>query len=171
MKWVAAAALPEADTLIRDERLRRLQYLAGELMALDKALARMSDNFPQSQALTVLHGVGLYTALLVIGELGDPRRFLNDRQVGAYAGLTARVSQSGQNARYGSISRQGSPWLRWILVEAAIKIVRRDQALQNFYVRIRKRSGAKVARVAVARKLAGICWERLVEWHEQHPAA
>jgi transposase len=55
--------------------------------------------------------------------------------------------------------------LRWILVEAAIKAVRNDPRLKNFYVRVRKRSGAKIARVAVARKLAEICWKRLIRWH------
>ena len=53
----------------------------------------------------------------------------------------------------------------WILVEAAMKLVRRDGKLGNFYQRIRKRSGAKVARVAAARKLAEICWVRLMRWH------
>ena len=45
-------------------------------------------------------------------------------------------------------------------------IVRKDSSLRNFYVRIRKRSSANIARVAVARKLATICWIRLMRWHE-----
>ena len=55
--------------------------------------------------------------------------------------------------------------MRWILVEAAMKLVRRDEKLGNFYQRIRKRAGKKVARVAAARKLAEICWLRLMRWH------
>jgi hypothetical protein len=47
-------------------------------------------------------------------------------------------------------------------------LVRRDVALANFYSRIRKRSSAKIARVAAARKLAEICWKRLRRWHRQH---
>ena len=90
--------------------------------------------------------------------------FVPTDKVGAYAGLTARVSQSGQQCRHGHITHQGSPWLRWILVEAAMKLVRRDRQLGNLYQRIRKRSGAKIARVAAARKLAGICWVRLMAW-------
>ena len=45
-----------------------------------------------------------------------------------------------------------------------MKLVRRDRQLGNLYQRIRKRSGAKIARVAAARKLAGICWVRLMAW-------
>ena len=115
-----------------------------------------------------MHGVGRYSALLIVAEIGEPSRFRNGRKVGAYAGLTARVSQSGARSHHGHITRQGSPWLRWILVQAAMHIVRKDQPLQNFYVRVRKRSSASIARVAVARKLATICWIRLMRWHEAH---
>jgi transposase len=81
--------------------------------------------------------------------------------------LTARVFQSGDQTRTGHISKQGSPWLRWVLVEASMKLVGSDKSLGNFYQRIRKRSGAKIARVAAARKLAEICYKRLLRWHRQ----
>ena len=116
------------------------------------------------EALLDIYGVGLYTALLVVGELGEVDRFRTARQVGSYAGLTTRVRQSGDHCYRGAITREGSPWLRWILVEAAIRVIREDPPLKNFYQRIRKRSGAKKARVAVARKLAEICWKRLIGW-------
>jgi hypothetical protein len=99
---------------------------------------------------------------------GAVDRFRTARQVGAYAGLTARVHQSGEHCHRGSITRQGSPWLRWILVQAAMHAVRDDPPLKNFYTRVRKRSSAKIARVATARKLAEICWKRLRRWQALH---
>jgi transposase len=108
---------------------------------------------------------------LIVAELGDPERFRSAKQVGAYSGLTARVYQSGDHAYHGHITRQGSPWLRWALVQIAIRAVRGDSALENFYLRVRKRSSAKIARVAVARKLAEISWRRLRRWHRLHPDA
>ena len=108
--------------------------------------------------------------MLIVAELGEVDRFRSAKQVGAYAGLTSRVHQSGGHCYQGSITRQGSPWLRWILVEAAMKAVRADDALKNFYTRVRKRSSAKIARVATARKLAEICWKRLRRWHREHAA-
>ena len=60
--------------------------------------------------------------------------------------------------------------MRWILVQAAMKLVRRDERLKNFYQRVRKRAGKKVARVAVARKLACISWIRLRAWRRAHAA-
>ena len=49
-----------------------------------------------------------------------------------------------------------------------MKAIHRDVALKNFYTRVRKRSSAKIARVAVARKLAEICWKRLRHWQREH---
>jgi len=166
-RWLAGLDLSEVDGFLRDELLARMRHYRDEMAKLDVLLEEMSVRFPEHEALTMLHGIGLYSALLIIAELGEPERFGDARQVGAYAGLTARVSQSGEQSRHGHITHQGSPWLRWILVEAAMKLVRRDRQLGNLYQRIRKRSGAKIARVAAARKLAGICWSRLMRWQRR----
>lgn len=164
-RYLAGLDLGLSGNLTRDELLRRLAHYDRELATLDQHLERMASSFPEAEALTVLYGIGRYSALLIVAEIGEPGRFHNARQVGAYAGLTARVYQSGAHTYHGRISKQGSRWLRWILVQAAIKLARQDRAWGNFYSRIRKRSGRNVARVAVARKLAGICWLRLRQWH------
>lgn len=169
-RWAAAQPLGTVDGFRRDELLRRLAHYAAELVSLDALLGDVAARFPQVEALTCLHGIGLYSALLIVAEIGEPQRFLDGRRVGAYAGLTARVSQSGEHSYHGHISHQGSSWLRWILVQAAMKLVRRDRQLGNFYQRIRKRSGAKIARVAAARKLAVICWKRLMRWQRAQAA-
>jgi len=169
-RWLGTLELGLAANLQRDELLLRLEHYEREVVKLDAGLARMAEAFPEVEALTELHGIGLYSALLIVAELGEVDRFHNDRQVGAYAGLTARVHQSGGHDYHGHITRQGSTWLRWILVQAAMKLIREDAPLRNFYTRIRKRSSKHVARVAVARKLAGICWVRLRRWHREHAA-
>jgi transposase len=170
-RWLAGLDLGLAGNLTRDELLRRLEHYGREVAALDGHLERLAAEFPEAAALEVLHGIGRYSALLIVAEIGEPERFRNTRQVGAYAGLTARVHQSGNTEHRGGISKQGSRWLRWILVQAAMKLVRRDERLENFYQRVRKRAGRNVARVAVARKLAGICWVRLRAWRRESAAA
>ena len=170
-RWLAGLDLGLARNVSRDELLRRLEHYGREIAVLDSHLEKMAAEFPESAALESLYGIGRYSALLIVAELGEAERFKNARQVGAYAGLTARVHQSGKTEHRGGISKQGSRWLRWILVQAAMKIVRQDERLANFYTRIRKRAGRNVARVAVARKLAGICWVRLRAWQRAHVAA
>lgn len=165
--WFSKQEYGLAENGVRDELLARFRHYESEIKAVEGRMAELQPRYPQAEALTELHGIGLYSALLIIGEMGDVTRFRRAKQVAAYAGLTSRVHQSGEHCYRGHISKYGSPWLRWILVEAAMKLVHKDVALANFYHRIRKRSSAKIARVATARKLAEICWKRLLRWHQR----
>jgi transposase len=167
--WFSRQDFGMVDNFIRDELLERFFHYRKQIAALDERLEELRPQYPEVEALIDMPGIGLYSALMVIGELGDVSRFHKAKQAAAYTGLTTRVFQSGDRCRHGHISRQGSGWLRWILLEAAMKFVRKDVPLANFYERIRKRSSAKIARVAAARKLAEICWKRLLRWHREHP--
>lgn len=170
LAWFAKQDFGAIENLVRDELLARLEHFGRRLAILDQQMTHLQEDFPQTESLTTIHGIGLYSALLIVAELGEVDRFRTAKQVGAYAGLTSRVHQSGGHCYRGSITRQGSPWLRWILVEAAMKAIQEDVALKNFYTRVRKRSSAKIARVATARKLSEICWKRLRRWHGEHAA-
>ena len=165
--WFRHQDFGPIENLVRDEYLLRLEHYRKQLAILEERVVALRAIFPQVETLMEIGGIGLYSALLIVGELGEVGRFRTARQVGAYAGLTSRVHQSGGHCYRGAITRQGSPWLRWILVEAAMKAAQSDEGLKNFYQRIRKRSSAKIARVAAARKLAEICWKRLWRWHRQ----
>jgi transposase len=168
LAWFRQQDFGPIENLVRDELLERLSHFRRQSGILDEHLAQTCPKFPQVEALTDIHGIGLFSALLIVAELGEVERFRTAKQVGAYAGLTSRVHQSGSHCYRGSITRQGSPWLRWIFVEAALKVIRgEDAALRNFYTRVRKRSSAKIAHVAVARKLAEICWKRLRHWQRE----
>ena len=145
------------DNLARDELIAKFRHYSSQIEDINERLQKLATMYPQIEALTVLRGIATYTAMVIIGELGDVTRFRRAKQVASYAGLTARVNQSGDHCYHGHISKQGSPWLRWLLIEAGMKLVHQDIPLANFYQRIRRRSSAKIARVAVARKLAEIC--------------
>lgn len=166
--WFSRQDLGPMGNEMRDDLLERLEWVTQKQASMDRRLKEMAAAYPELEALADLHGLGLFTGLLVIAEFGDVTRFRDAKQAAAYAGLTARVFQSGDTCHTGHISKQGSPWLRWVLVEAAMKLAKKDVALANFYQRIRKRSGSKKGRVAAARKLAEICWKRLRRWHREH---
>lgn len=166
--WFHGQDFGPIENMVRDELLERFRHYAKQMTLFDERLEATRQAFPQVDALADIHGIGLYSALLIIAEIGEAERFRTAKQVGAYTGLTSRIHQSGGHCYQGSITRQGSPWLRWVLVQAAMKAVHKDAALKNFYSRIRKRSGAKIARVAAARKLAEICWKRLRRWQCEH---
>ncbi len=100
----------------------------------------------------------LAAEMLVIAELGDVGRFASAAKVCSYAGLVPRVRASGQRVRLGAISHQGSPYLRWALVEAAQQASRRPGPLRHRYERIARRRGRNVAKVALARQLLTLCY-------------
>lgn len=171
LAWFRRQDFGVVGNMVRDELLLRLAHYGGQLAIIDGQLLQIARDFPEVEAILDIHGVGLYSALVVIAELGEVERFRWAKQVGSYAGLTARVHQSGDACYHGSITHEGSTILRWVLVQIAMHVVHKDQALRNFQTRIRKRSSAKRARVAVARKLAEICWKRLRRWHRERSLA
>jgi transposase len=83
------------------------------------ARAKADERVP---VLCQLPGIGRYTAMLIIAEVGDVTRFPTARHLCAWAGLAPTVRSSDGKARFGHISRQGSPAPRWALTEAAQKI-------------------------------------------------
>jgi transposase len=166
--WFRQQQFGGIDDQVRDELLARLDHYRREIQAIDERLVTLLDQFPEIESIMEIHGIGLCTALVIIGELDDVDRFRSARQVGVYAGLTAKLLQSGDHCYHGKITRQGSPRLRWCLVEVAMHAVRRDDGLRNAYLRIRKRSATKKARLAAARKLAEICWKRWRRWQHEH---
>ena len=113
---------------------------------------------PYVQVLCQIHGVGRYIAMLVIAETGDITRFPSARHLCAWAGLTPTIRSSDGRARLGHISHQGSPALRWALVEAAQHATRGTGPLRDAYERIAKRRGKHVAKVAIARKMLTLCY-------------
>jgi len=139
------------------------QALQGLLVVLDTLHAQIQDasrtvdqqakTTPLAQKLCTLPGVGHYTALLVLAEIGDVQRFPDPKHLVSYAGLAPRVHQSGGRVYTGHISKQGSSWLRWILIEAAMHAGHQSGRYQQLYERIARRKGKKLARVVVAREL------------------
>ena len=112
--------------------------------------------------LTQLPGVGPFTALVILAEVGDVSRFASARKLASWAGLTPTVRGSDRVAHYGHISKEGSVWLRWVLCEAAQTAKRHPQFAATFQ-RIAKRRGKKIATTAVARKLLTRAWHLLTD--------
>lgn len=129
--------------------------------------------------LATVPGVGSLTALAFRLTIDDPERFSRSRAVGAHLGLTPRRYQSGETDRQGRISKCGDGLLRALLFEAATVLltrVKRWSSLKVWAVRIAKRSGARRARVALARKLAVVMHRMWLDgsvfrWGKAEPAA
>jgi transposase len=143
-------------------RLDSLLSLIGdfdrEIDATSREIDQRAKADPYVEVLCQIRGIGRYIAMLVIAEVGDIGRFPSARHLCAWAGLTPTVRSSDGRARLGHITGQGSPALRWALVEAAQHAGRGGGPLRDAYERITKRRGKSVAKVAVARKILTLCF-------------
>ena len=112
--------------------------------------------------LTTLPGVGQFTALVMVAEIGDISRFGSARKLASWAGLTPTVRGSDLTVRHGHISKQGSAWLRWVLNQAA-QTAKRSPDFAVTYSAIAKRRGKKIATIAISRKLLSGAWHLLAD--------
>src|SRR5580698_309322 len=138
----------------RKRLLETLDSLEAEIAELDRRVAEEARLRPEAVRLMTHPGVGPVTALAMVLTLGPAERFGSGKQVGSYFGLIPSEESSGGKQRLGKISKQGSSFLRFLLVEAGQTAARYDPQLKRFYRRLAVRKSRGVAKVAVARKLA-----------------
>jgi transposase len=116
--------------------------------------------YPGTQALIKVYGVGHLTALTFVLTLGNKQRFQRSRDVGCYLGLRPRRSQSGDSDPQLGITKAGNGYLRQLVVECANHVIGphgKDSTLRRWGLRLGARGGSHARRravVAVARKLA-----------------
>jgi transposase len=130
-----------------------LDTLHAQIQEASRTIDQQAKATPMAQQLCTLPGVGHYTALLILAEIGEVARFPDPKHLVSYAGLAPSVHGTGGRVYTGHISKQGSTWLRWILIEAAIHAATRPGRFQRLFQRIAQRKGPKLARVVVAREL------------------
>ena len=110
-------------------------------------------------------GVGALTALAFVLIIGEAERFECGKQIEAYLGLVPEEDSSGESRRLGHISKQGSGLMRFFLVEAAQVTVRSDAEWRNKFFHLAMRRGRKIAKVAMARRLAvRLYWMWRQQW-------
>jgi transposase len=146
-------ALPGEIGAQRAEWCQLLLELKPKIDTVERWLAAKAESDLRVQRLRTQYGIGPLTGLCLAYTLERPERFANPRKVTAYVGFDPVEDSSGQRRRIGSISKQGSRLLRFLLVEAGQIAVRRDQELARVYKRILVRRGHAKAKVAVGRRL------------------
>jgi transposase len=138
----------------RKQLLQSLDRLEQEIAALNQRVEAEVGQRAAARKLQTHPGVGPVTALAMVLTLGPAERFASGKQVGSYFGLIPSEHSSGGRQKLGRISKQGSSFLRFLLVEAGQSAVRQDAELGRFYRRLAARKHRALAKVAVARKLA-----------------
>jgi transposase len=161
-RWLAELELPVDERLTLDGCLRQVDFLDGEVAALDREIAKQALAWPEVLRLMTVPGVNVQTAATFMASVGDIRRFSSPRKLVGYLGLDPRVRQSGNRAaRHGRISKAGASEARHMLGEVAWKVMLTPGPLRAFFERVRARRGNQIAATATARKLVVLFWHLL----------
>jgi transposase len=143
--------------------LATLTFAEAQVVQLEDALAAAAAEDARVPLLIQLPGIQLVSAVTILAAIGDIRRFPTAQQLVGYAGLGARVHDSGQVRRTGRITKAGRRDLRHIMVEAAHSASRCHPHWRAEFARLRPRLGHGKALVAIARKLLVVVWHVLTK--------
>jgi len=161
-RWLATLELPAVDRLEMDLLLPQWQQLDEQMEVVEGKIAERAKADERVKLLESVPGMGHYSAVAIASRIGDIERFKGPGSLANYFGLTPGCRNSGEaTQRLGSITKQGSKMVRYLLNQAVIKVLRFDGAMRTWFKRIKKRRGAKIGRVAVMRRLATILWHML----------
>ena len=157
-KWLTSLELRPVYRNALEGYLRVLDSLDKEILPVTREIDTIAPADPRAKLLVSMPGIGYYTALLILSEIGDIERFPSPEHLVSYAGLNPSVHSSGGITRYGRITKQGSSWLRWILTESASIAARHPGKLQSFHQKVARKHGTKTANIALAREILRICY-------------
>ncbi|OGK77208.1 MAG: hypothetical protein A2X52_02845 [Candidatus Rokubacteria bacterium GWC2_70_16] len=142
-----------------------MRHLNQQLAYSDATIEHLAVQDPRVRRLRSVPSVGPVTAAAFLAAVDDAQRFRHAHQLEAYLGLVPREYSSGETQHRGPITKAGHSRPRWLLIQAAHSILRRQppeaEALRTWALRIATRRGKHVAVVALARRLAGILYALL----------
>jgi transposase len=147
--------------LLLSKHLKLLQHLEKAVAIEDEWVRKSARTNQDAQLLMTIPGIGEFSALTILAELGDIKRFKRSSQVVNFAGLAPSLYQSANSHFPGPITKQGSPLLRWVLVQAAWHAVGHSPQFRLFFLSISKRCGRHGAIIASARKLLQVAYRVL----------
>ena len=160
-RWLAEVELDETDRLEMDMLLAQWELWDRQLEQVDQRLQERAERNVDARLLGTIIGMSHYMALAIACRISDISRFPSPRSLANFFGLTPGSRSSGEKERSTSITKQGSRMVRFLLGQLVVHVLRRDARMRSWYQRIKKRRGAKIARVAVMRRLCVIMWHML----------
>jgi transposase len=166
-EWLEQAALPPVMRLEVNQWLGLIDQLAQRIAEAERTLygqMALAERWKADVALLMtMPGIGKLTALIILAELGDYRRFGHRSSVACFAGLVPSSKRSDQSCRYGRLTKRGPVALRSILVEVCLHGARRVPRYGALYDSVKGKKGSNVAKAAVARQMLEDCWTMLMK--------
>jgi transposase len=153
-KFLSGLELPTVHRQAMDNYLALIDLLTEMIKKQEKQIKNIvTTEKPEARLLLSIPGIGHLSALLLTAEIGDIKRFPSAKKLASFAGLVPTTSQSADKTHHGHIKKDSNKYIRWILIEAVDKAVRKDPGLACVYYKLAKKKGKPKARVAIAHKL------------------
>lgn len=162
-QWLKTVSLDETDRLEMDQLLEQWEMWDRQIEQAEERIAERFQSNPMAQILATIIGVSCYMALAIASRIGKIDRFVRARSLANFFGLVPGSRSSGNTERLGSITKQGSQMVRFLLGQLVPHVLRKDGKMRSWYTGIKRKRGAKIARVAVMRRLTGILWQMLAK--------
>jgi len=159
--WLGDIALSAAGRRAVAVWLAQVDHLDAEIAVQQRELERLAAADARARWLQTVPGIGAYSAMVILAEIGDIARFPAKRALASYAGLTPVVRESAGKRKRGGIGHHGSATLRWIMLQVAQVAARCSPAVRAWFLRLKQRKPAQVALIALARKLLAAVWALL----------
>jgi transposase len=166
IEWVKTLELNSFFKANLNSNLSILENLNLEIEILEKLIEQTVEETSEMKLLCTIPGINKITAIIIMAEIGEITRFPNPKKLQSYAGLVPTIRNSGGRVNHGHISKQGSVYLRHIMVQAAQHQPRlkKHVGLKWFYERmLLNKKNSKTAVVATARKLLTVVYKVLSE--------
>jgi len=161
-KWLRGLGLNKTFDTALQSYLFLIDSLSAEIKKCEEVIAKTVSNHESAKILTSIKGISFYSALTIVSEIGEIDRFPDAKRLMSYAGVVPSVYSSAGKTRTGRITKQGSKWLRWTMVEVAHRQARyRNTYFGRYYKKIQSKKGSGTAAVAAARKLLAVIYRML----------
>lgn len=157
-EWLSKLDLDWMDRLEMDQLLAQWTLLDQQLDEVNMRIEERQNQNDVAHIVASIPSMGAYSSLAVASRIGPIDRFPRAKSLANFWGLTPGCRNSGETDRPGSITKQGSAMVRYILGQLVARLLRHDPYMKQWYQRIKKRRGSKIARVAVMRRVAEIIW-------------
>lgn len=163
LEWLKGLELSPIDRVIMDTSIASVVNLSIQMGVVSTHIAKYAWTSGDVRLLLSMNGVDVFSAMVIATEIVDIRRFPTPWKLVAYAGLAPGQRESAGKSRRGKITKQGSRWLRWVMVQSARQAVRHDERFRAYYERIERKKGDGKAVVAVAKEMLVVVWHMLTK--------
>jgi len=168
-EWLRTLPLDDVDRLEMDGLLDQWKLWDEQLEKIDAKIKVRQAVHAAAVIVATVPGLSRFASLAIASRIGDIHRFPRPSSLANYWGLTPSCRNSGDaRQRLGSITKEGSAVVRFLLGQAVIHVLRVDGHARSWYQQIKKRRGSKIGRVAVMRRIATMLWHMLMDQEPYH---